>query len=107
MSENCHPGIEYLLQLYAEEQSRVDTALTQKVHHVTVQEGMKGEPIPYQLRSDWMVTSVLFLCFIWYPMFLPMERNIWSNSLRIFPCRKSVPVYLMIPLPRMSVIHWF
>lgn len=50
MSENCHPGIEYLLQLYAEEQSRVDTALTQKVHHVTVQEGMKGEPIPYQLR---------------------------------------------------------
>ena len=57
MSENCHPGIEYLLQLYAEEQSRVDTALTQKVHHVTVQEGMKGEPIPYQLRSDWMVTS--------------------------------------------------
>ena len=64
MSENCHPGIEYLLQLYAEEQSRVDTALTQKVHHVTVQEGMKGEPIPYQLRSDWMVTSVLFLCFV-------------------------------------------
>ena len=43
MSENCHPGIEYLLQLYAEEQSRVDTALTQKVHHVTVQEGMKGD----------------------------------------------------------------
>ena len=64
MSENCHPGIKYLLQLYAEEQSRVDTALTQKVHHVTVQEGMKGEPIPYQLRSDWMVTSVLFLCFL-------------------------------------------
>ena len=33
MSENCHPGIEYLLQLYAEEQSRVDTALTQKVQN--------------------------------------------------------------------------
>ena len=30
MSENCHPGIEYLLQLYAEEQSRVDTALTHR-----------------------------------------------------------------------------
>ena len=41
MSENCHPGIEYLLQLYAEEQSRVDTAFTHKVHHVTVQAGMK------------------------------------------------------------------
>lgn len=30
MSENCHPGIEYLLQLYAEEQSRVDTALNKR-----------------------------------------------------------------------------
>ena len=28
MSETCHPGIAYILQLYTEEQSRVDTALT-------------------------------------------------------------------------------
>lgn len=64
MSETCHPGIAYAFQLYTEEQSRIDTALTQKVHHATGQEGMSGERIPYQLRSDWMVTSVLFLCFI-------------------------------------------
>ena len=28
MSETCHPGIAYILQLYTEEQSRVDTAMT-------------------------------------------------------------------------------
>lgn len=26
--------------------------------------GMKGEPMPYLLRSDWMITGILFLCII-------------------------------------------
>ncbi len=26
--------------------------------------GMKGEPMPYLIRSDWMITSILFLCLI-------------------------------------------
>ena len=26
--------------------------------------GMKGEPMPYLLRSDWMITGILFLCLI-------------------------------------------
>jgi len=64
MSETCHPGIAYILQLYTEEQSRVDTALTHSVCHMSKEDGMRGMELPYQLRSDWMVTSVLFLCFI-------------------------------------------
>ena len=64
MSETCHPGIAYVLQLYAEEQSCVDAALTHKVCHTVKEDGMRGLPLPYQLRSDWMVTSVLFLCFV-------------------------------------------
>ena len=64
MSETCHPGIAYILQLYTEEQSRVDTALTHNVCHTSKEDGMRGMELPYQLRSDWMVTSVLFLCFI-------------------------------------------
>ena len=28
------------------------------------EDGMRGMELPYQLRSDWMVTCVLFLCFI-------------------------------------------
>ena len=62
MSETCHPGIAYILQLYTEEQSRVDTALTHNVCHTSKEDGMRGMELPYQLRSDWMVTSVLFLC---------------------------------------------
>lgn len=64
MSETCHPGIAYILQLYTEEQSRVDTALTHNVCHTSKEDGMRGMELPYQLRSDWMVTCVLFLCFI-------------------------------------------
>ena len=56
MSETCHPGIAYILQLYTEEQSRVDTALTHSVCHMSKEDGMRGMELPYQLRSDWMVT---------------------------------------------------
>ena len=55
MSETCHPGIAYILQLYTEEQSRVDTALTHSVCHMSKEDGMRGMELPYQLRSDWMV----------------------------------------------------
>ena len=54
MSETCHPGIAYILQLYTEEQSRVDTALTHNVCHTFKEDGMRGMELPYQLRSDWM-----------------------------------------------------
>ena len=52
MSETCHPGIAYILQLYTEEQSRVDTALTHSVCHMSKEDGMRGMELPYQLRSD-------------------------------------------------------
>ena len=39
MSETCHPGIAYILQLYTEEQSRVDTALTHSVCHMSKEDG--------------------------------------------------------------------
>ena len=42
MSETCHPGIAYILQLYTEEQSRVDTALTHNVCHTSKEDGMRG-----------------------------------------------------------------
>ena len=39
MSETCHPGVAYILQLYTEEQSRVDTALTHSVCHMSKEDG--------------------------------------------------------------------
>lgn len=31
---------------------------------ILLAEGMKGEPLPYMLRSEWMITGILFLCII-------------------------------------------
>ena len=80
MSETCHPGIAYILQLYTEEQSRVDTALTHSVCHTSKEDGMRGMELPYQLRSDWMVTCVLFLCFILGSHIFSLHRSKAASS---------------------------
>lgn len=66
MSESSHPGIAYLFQLYTHEQERTEQALQKQACHSSLQEreGMEGIPVPYQLRSDGMVTGILFLCFM-------------------------------------------
>ena len=106
MSETCHPGIAYILQLYTEEQSRVDTALTHNVCHTSKEDGMRGMELPYQLRSDWMVTSVLFLCFILVSYVLAHGKKHLEQQFKNFALSKSVPVCLMILLHLMCVIHW-
>ena len=64
MSETCHPGIAYILQLlYGRAEPCLIRLLTHNVCHTSKEDGMRGMELPYQLRSDWMVTSVLFLCF--------------------------------------------
>ena len=52
MSETCHPGIAFILQIYTEEHSRVYTALTHNVCHTSKEDGMRGMELPYQLRSE-------------------------------------------------------
>lgn len=89
MNETCHPGIAYVFQLYAEEQNRIDTILTQKVYSVATQDGMNGEAIPYQLRSDWMVTSVLFLCFILASYVLAHGKKHLEQQLKNFSLSKE------------------
>ena len=51
MSETCHPGIAYILQLYTEEQSRVDTALTHSVYK-SLSCGLR-EAGHWQVASEW------------------------------------------------------
>ena len=55
MSETCHPGIAYILQLYTEEQSRVDTALTHTVCHMSKEDGMRrnGVALSSCVRTGW------------------------------------------------------
>ena len=64
MSETCHPGIAYILQLYTEEQSRVDTALTHNVCHTSKEDGMRGMELPIncvRLDGDQRVVSLFIL----------------------------------------------
>lgn len=88
MSESCCPGIAYVLQLYQEEQGRIDTALTQKVH-TSKQDGMRGEPLPYQLRSDWMVSSILFICFILVSYVLARGKKHLEQQFKSFTLSKE------------------
>ena len=58
MSETCHPGIAYILQLYTEEQSRVDTALTHSVCHMSKEDGMRGMEIGRASCHERLIYSV-------------------------------------------------
>ena len=37
--------------------------------------GMPGEPIPYLLHTDWLITSILFLCMILTSLTLSKEKK--------------------------------
>lgn len=90
MNETCHPGIAYLLQLHEQEQSRIDSALVYKLCHPTTQEdGMSGIPLPYQLSSDWMVTGILFLCFILASYVLAHGKKHLEQQLKGFALSKE------------------
>lgn len=89
MSETCHPGIAYVFQLYAEEQSRVEAALSHGACHTSQEDGMRGIILPYQLRSDWMVTSVLFLCFVLVSYVLARGKKHLKQQLKNFVLSKE------------------
>ena len=59
MSETCHPGIAYILQLYTEEQSRVDTALTHNVCHTSKEDGV-ALSTAFGLDGDQRVVSLFY-----------------------------------------------
>ena len=44
--------------------------------------GMVGEPIPYLLHTDWLVTSILFLCIILTSLTLSKEKKYLYQQLK-------------------------
>lgn len=45
---------------------------------------MSGEPLPYLLRSDWMITSILFLCLILIAYVFSKGRKLLAQQLKAF-----------------------
>ena len=52
-------------------------------------EGMIGEPIPYLLRSDWMVTTVLFMCMVLVSVVFSKGRKHWLQVIRNFTSNRD------------------
>ena len=37
--------------------------------------GMAGEPLPYLLHTDWLITTVLFLCIVLMSLTLSNDKK--------------------------------
>lgn len=63
MSNVCRIGIKYMAEKTDEQQQQLDHALAMSIQ-ADHKAGMQGQPLPYQLRSDAVVTSIVLVCFI-------------------------------------------
>ena len=57
MSNVCRIGIKYMAEKTDEQQQQLDHALVMSIQ-ADHKAGMQGQPLPYQLRSDAVVTSI-------------------------------------------------
>lgn len=64
MSNVCRTGVKYLTEKMHEHEQQLDHALTTSIEATNRVAGMQGQTLPYQLRSDAFVTSIILLCFV-------------------------------------------
>ena len=62
MNKFCHTGFSQIQELYNQRVEQIDSAL-QHCKETPCTNGMAGEPVPYQLRNDFAITGIVFLCF--------------------------------------------
>lgn len=56
--------------------------------------GMKGEPMPYLLRSDWFITGILFLCLIIISYIISKGKKHLQQQLKsIFTTRERASLF--------------
>ena len=65
IQDSCHMGMEYINLLMQNHQQALDAALMRSVQ-LANGAGMQGEPLPYMLRSDAVVSCLIVLCFVLY-----------------------------------------
>ncbi len=63
MNETCPIGFEYIVEKVYEQELQLDSALARSLHTASPA-GMRGEPLPYQIRSEWSVACLLLVCFL-------------------------------------------
>ena len=62
MNRYCHTGFSQIRKLYEQHRADVDCALVRSME-IQDTSGMQGEPLPYSLQSDWLITCVILFCF--------------------------------------------
>lgn len=65
IQDSCHMGMEYINLLMQNHQKALDAAFMRSVQ-LANGTGMQGEPLPYMLRSDAVVSCLIVLCFVLY-----------------------------------------
>ena len=65
IQDSCHMGMEYINLLMQNHQQALDAAFMRSVQ-LANGTGMQGEPLPYMLRSDAVVSCLIVLCFVLY-----------------------------------------
>ena len=55
----------------------------------TSPEGMIGEPLPYLLHTDWIITALMFLCVLTVTYVLSKEKKYLLQQLKAFPVNRK------------------
>lgn len=88
MNKFCHTGFSQIQELYNQHVEQIDSAL-QHCKETPCTNGMAGEPIPYQLRNDFAVTGIVFLCFFLAVYALKNGKNTSINISKVFSATKK------------------
>lgn len=89
MNQSCSTDLKYIYHCYEESRTEIYNAMSEDASISTTQEGMIGEPLPYQLRSDWMVISLMFVCFIFVSYVLMRSSKYIQSQFSFFFSNKD------------------
>ena len=93
MNKFCHTGFSQIQELYNQHVEQIDSAL-QHCKETPCTNGMAGEPIPYQLRNDFAVTGIVFLCFFLAVYALKTGKNTSISTSKVFSATKKEQGFL-------------
>lgn len=89
MIDSSTKDLTYIFRCYEESHSEINNAIAESAYHSTTKEGMTGEPIPYRLSSDWMVISLMLVCFVLVSYVLMRSRKYIQGQLSFFFSNKD------------------
>lgn len=61
-NDTCSIGFEYVVEIARKQELQLDSALARSVQ-ATSEAGMRGEPLPYRIHSEWSVACLFLICF--------------------------------------------